>query len=44
MRRTAHQGDRVRSAKQALHAYGIATGLEDDDETIHDLIADGGAS
>jgi hypothetical protein len=40
MKRTAHQGDRARSAKQALHAYGIATGLEDDDETIHDLIAD----
>lgn len=40
MKHTAHQGDRVRSAKQALQAYAIATGLEDDDETIHDLIAD----
>lgn len=40
MKRTSHQGDRVRSAKQALHAYAIATGFKDDDETIHDLIAD----
>ncbi len=40
MKRTAHQGDRVRVAKQALHAYCIATGADDDDEAIHDLIAD----
>jgi uncharacterized protein (UPF0212 family) len=40
MKRTAHQGDRVRAAKQALHAYCIATGADDDDEAIHDLIAD----
>lgn len=40
MKRTAHQGDRVRVAKQALHAYYIATGVDDDDEAIHDLIAD----
>ena len=40
MKRTPHQGDRVRVAKQALHAYCIATGADDDDEAIHDLIAD----
>ena len=40
MKRTAHQGDHVRVAKQALHAYCIATGADDDDEAIHDLIAD----
>jgi uncharacterized protein (UPF0212 family) len=40
MKRTAHQGDRVRVAKQALHAYCIATDADYDDEAIHDLIAD----
>lgn len=40
MKRSAHQCDRVRAAKQALHAYFIATGADDDDEAIHDLIAD----
>lgn len=40
MNRTIHNSDRARWAAQALHAFRIASGDDDDDATICDLIAD----
>ena len=40
MKRSAQNADRARCAAQALHAYRIAIGDEDDFAAIRDLIAD----
>jgi hypothetical protein len=40
MKRFAQNGDRARCAAQALHAYRITVGDDDDDASIRDLIAD----